>query len=313
MLNQVVAVLLGTVLLLPLTAKAGVLNIFRTKPYPEVFFSGDLLAVAEAIKKKDIEKARLLAEKLPDIDAPGTENYTLLAFSVADNNVPAIKMLMALGADPAAKLEDTVIAGSDVSETVAHFAMWRKTTEALKAMLEAGMDTEIKRGSSTLIYDVPTLEDNDSLRLLVEFGADVNARDRLGQTVLFDFILVSFDEALYLLDHGADPFVMSDSGMTPAYFVQDELNMMDKSTEAYQKMLTIQQKMIDLGVKFPALTPYGERFRNDIVYCKEPRGYRSRSECKVEGVNRFLKPQSEESKRADEKILRERYGIDVHL
>ncbi|HAS6362329.1 TPA: ankyrin repeat domain-containing protein [Vibrio vulnificus] len=281
---------------------------FRSKPYPEVFFSGDLLTVAEAIKKKDIEKAKQLAEKLPDIDAPGTENYTLLAFAVADTNIPAIKMLMALGADPSTELGSQGQNGS-----VAYLAMWRKTTEALKAMLEAGMDTEIQRGSSTLIYDVPTLEDNDSLRLLVEFGADVNARDRLGQTVLFNFINVKFDEALYLLDNGADPFVMSKSGMTAAYSVQKSLNSMDKSTEAYQKMLTIQQKMIDLGVKFPALTPYGERFRNDIVYCKEPRGYRPRSECKVEGVNRFLKPQSEESKLADEKILRERYGIDAKL
>ncbi|USD52169.1 ankyrin repeat domain-containing protein [Vibrio sp. SCSIO 43153] len=281
---------------------------FRSKPYPEVFFSGDLLTVAEAIKKKDIEKAKQLAEKLPDIDAPGTENYTLLAFAVADTNIPAIKMLMALGADPSTELGSQGQNGS-----VAYLAMWRKTTEALKAMLEAGMDTEIQRGSSTLIYDVPTLEDNDSLRLLVEFGADVNARDRLGQTVLFNFINVKFDEALYLLDNGADPFVMSKSGMTAAYSVQKSLNSMDKSTEAYQKMLTIQQKMIDLGVKFPALTPYGERFRNDIVYCKEPKGYRPRSECKVEGVSRFEKPQSEESKLADEKILRERYGINAKL
>ena len=308
MLNQVVAVLLGTVLLLPLAAKAGVLNMFRSKPYPEVFFSGDLLTVAQAIKKKDIEKAKQLAEKLPDVDAPGTENFTLLAFAVADTNIPAIKMLMALGADPSTKLGSRGQNGS-----VAYFAMWRKTTEALKAMLEAGMDTEIKRDSDTLIYDAPSLEDNDSLRLLVEFGADVNARDSLGQTPLFDFINVSFDEALYLLDHGADPFVMDRSGMTAAYSVQESLNSMDKATEAYQKMLKIQQKMIAMGVKFPALTPYGERFRNDIVYCKEPRGYRPRSECKVEGVNRFPKPLSEESKLADEKILRERYGIDVHL
>ncbi|WP_415860766.1 ankyrin repeat domain-containing protein, partial [Vibrio metschnikovii] len=198
MLNQVVAVLLGTVLLLSVNAKAGVFNMFRSKPYPEAFFSGQLLAVAEAIKKQDIEKARQLAEKLPDIDAPGAKHFTLLAFAVADTNIPAIKMLMALGADPAAKLGD-----SDVSRTVAHFAMWRKTTQALRAMLEAGMDTEIKRGDGTLIFDVPTLKENDSLKLLVEFGADVNARDSLGETVLFSFISVMWDEALYLLDNGA--------------------------------------------------------------------------------------------------------------
>ncbi|MGR2821241.1 hypothetical protein ABMX69_06550 [Vibrio vulnificus] len=147
MLNQVVAVLLGTVLLLPLTVKAGVLNMFRSKPYPEVFFSGDLLAVAEAIKKKDIEKARLLAEKLPDIDAPGTENYTLLAFSVADTNVPAIKMLMELGADPSAKLGKQGEYG-----TVAYLAMWRKTTDALKAMLESGMDPNLSDKGNNLIF-----------------------------------------------------------------------------------------------------------------------------------------------------------------
>ncbi|MBY7784430.1 ankyrin repeat domain-containing protein [Vibrio fluvialis] len=281
---------------------------FRSKPYPEVFFSGDLLAVAEAIKKKDIEKAKQLAEKLPDIDAPGTENYTLLAFSVADTNIPAIKMLMALGADPSAKLGSRGQNGS-----VAYLAMWRKTTEALNAMLESGMDPNLSDKGDSLIFNVPELAGNDSLKLLVEYGADVNAKDTLGQTPMFNFVLTSFDEAIYLLDNGADPFVMDKSGVTLAYAVQNRLNNMDSKSKAYQKMLTIQQKMIELGVKFPALTPYGERFRNDIVYCKEPRGYRSRAECKVEGVNRFLKPQSEESKLADEKILRERYGIDVHL
>ncbi|RZR22721.1 ankyrin repeat domain-containing protein [Vibrio vulnificus] len=281
---------------------------FRSKPYPEVFFSGDLLTVAEAIKKKDIEKAKQLAEKLPDIDAPGTENYTLLAFSVADTNIPAIKMLMALGADPSAKLGSRGQNGS-----VAYLAMWRKTTEALNAMLESGMDPNLSDKGDSLIFNVPELAGNDSLKLLVEYGADVNAKDTLGQTPIFNFVLTSFDEAIYLLDNGADPFVMDKSGVTLAYAVQNRLNNMDSKSEAYQKMLTIQQKMIELGVKFPALTPYGERFRNDIVYCKEPSGYRPRSECKVEGVNRFLKPQSEESKLADEKILRDRYGIDAKL
>jgi len=295
-------------LLLSLTAKAGVHNMFRSKPYPEAFFSGDLLSVAKAIKQKDIEKAKLLAEKLPDIDAPGTENFTLLAFAVADTNTQAIQMLIGLGADPAAQIHTSV-----TPQTVASFAMWRKTTEALKAMLEAGMDPNIAVKGRTLIFRVPNLEDNNSLKLLIDFGADVNAKDSLGQTVLYHFIHVKFDEALYLLDHGADPFVMDHSGMTAAYSVQEELNNMDKATEAYQKMLKIQQKMISMGVQFPALTPYGERVRNDIVYCSKPRGFRPRSECEEEGIHPYQSPQSEESKRADEKILLERYGIKAKL
>ncbi|WP_235614236.1 MULTISPECIES: ankyrin repeat domain-containing protein [Salinivibrio] len=300
-------------IVLSVTAKAGVLNMFRSKPYPEVFFEGELLAVAESMKAHDIDKAKALAEKLPDIDAHGNDHFTLLAFAVADTNIPAIKMLMALGADPAAKIDDAVIAGTDVSETVAHLAMRLKTTEPLKAMLEAGMDTEIKRGSGTLIFDVPDLEDNDALKLLVEFGADVNAKDSLGETILFRFIRVMFDEALYLLENGADPFVMDHSGVTVAFVVQSRLQRMDKSSDAYQKMLNIQQKMIELGVQFPALTPYGERYRLDIVWCDDPEGYLTRSECKLVGENEFLAPQSDASKRQDEKILRERYGIDANL
>ena len=289
-------------------AVSGGRSMSNKEPKPETFFSGELLPIAQAIKSNDIDRAKELSKNLDNIDKTGFENFTLLAFSVADSNAAAIHMLMELGADPAHQIGRHKDRG-----TIGSFSMWNRSTEALRALLESGMDPDQRETDRTLIYKVPELRDNDSLKLLVEFGADVNARDRLGQTPLFDFINVRFDEELYLLDHGADPFVMDRSGMTTAYSVQDELNNMDKSTEAYQKMLTIQQKMIDLGVKFPALTPYGERFRNDIVYCKEPRGYRPRSECKVEGVNRFLKPQSEESKLADEKILRERYGINAKL
>ena len=149
--------------------------------------------------------------------------------------------------------------------------------------------------------------------MLVEFGADVNARDSLGQTFLFRCIHVQFDEALFLLENGADPFVMDKAGMTPAYSVQEQLDFMDKDTEAYQKMLKIQKKMIDMGVQFPVLTHYGERYRKDIVYCVKPRGFRPRSECEEIGVHPYQSPQSEESKRADEKILLERYGIKAKL
>ncbi|WP_241837169.1 ankyrin repeat domain-containing protein [Salinivibrio sp. ML290] len=305
---KVTAIGIGIVLLL-WVAKAGAFNLFRSKPYPEVFFEGELLAVAEAMKAHDIDRAKALAEKLPDIDAHGNDHFTLLAFAVADTNIPAIKMLMALGADPATKFGK-----GEEAQSVAYFAMWRKTTDALKAMLEAGMDPNLTdEYGETLIFDVPDLEDNDALTLLVEFGANVNARNGLGQTPLLDFIRVNMDEVLYLLDNGADPFVIDNGGLSAAYSVQQSLDSMDKSTDAYQKILNIQQKMIALGVKFPALTPYGERYRLDIVWCDDPEGYLTRSECKLVGENELVAPQSDASKRQDEKILRERYGIDANL
>lgn len=288
---------------------------FRSKPYPEAFFSGALLPVAEAIKHHDIEKAEKLAAELPDIDAPGVENFTLLAFAVADTNIPAIKMLMGLGANPA-----VVLGEYGQNGTVGYFAMWRKTTDALKAMLEAGMDPDIphgKRSARPLIFAAPNLpapdvEGNDSLKLLVEYGADVNARNSLGYTPLMDIMGTRYDEALYLMDHGADVHAMSKGGKTVAYEIQAKLDWMDKKSEAYQKMLKIKAKAESMGVQFPALSQWAERWRNDIVRCAKPGGWRPRSQCEQVGVDtsypNYLK--NHKLKQRDEQILKDRYGID---
>ena len=292
-------------------AKAGVLrNMLQTKPYPSVFFTGDELKVAQAIKAKNIDKAKALAEKLPDINARGTKNFTLLAFAVADHNLPAIKMLMKLGASPELEVGDDEIGRL----TIGHLAMLEVNADGLNALLEGGMNPDQAYGSGTLLHRVPDFAENDSLKHLVEHGANVNAKDSLGQTPLFNLVLTSFDEALYLLENGADPFVMDDNGLTLAHSVQDSLESMDKTSEAYQKMLRIQQKMIEQGVQFPALSVFGERTRLKMVYCKEPSGWQLPANCKVQGeLPHYFTEPPEKIRLRDEKILRERYGMDVKV
>ena len=278
--------LIAGLLALSMAAKGDFMNIFGSKPYADAFFEGDMLNIAKAIKKKDVEKITKLGKALEDIDAPGKHGMTLLGFAVNDENPVAIKSLMALGADPSIELPEL---GS-----VAYHAMWRKSDEPLKALLESGMDPNLRDEEDTLIFNTPLLDESDAMKLLVEYGADVNARDSLGNTPLLHLVSTGFDEVLYLLEHGADADVMTDSGVSLAYSVQLDLEDMDQSTEAYLKMLKIQQKLIEKGVKFPALTPFGERIRNDIVFCKEPHGYMPKAECKVEGVNEFLGEQTEQ-------------------
>ncbi|BDU39410.1 ankyrin repeat domain-containing protein [Vibrio nigripulchritudo] len=294
--------LIAGLLALSMAAKGDLMNIFGSKPYADAFFEGDMLNIAKAIKKKDGEVITKLGKAIEDIDAPGKHGMTLLGFAVNDENPVAIKALMALGADPSIELPEL---GS-----VAYHAMWRKSDEPLKALLESGMDPNLRDEEDTLIFNTPLLEESDAMKLLVEYGADVNARDSLGNTPVLHLVSTAFDEVLYLLDHGANADVMTDSGVSLAYSVQLDLEDMDQSTEAYQKMLKIQQKLVEKGVKFPALTPFGERFRNNIVFCQEPHGYMPKAECKVEGVNEYLREQTEQEKRLDEKILKERFGIE---
>ena len=283
-----------------------------TKPRPTDFFAGEQLEVARAIKSRDVERIRDLASQLPDIDAPGLHPPNLLAFAVNDDNPPAIKVLMELGADPAVYTESR--------GTIGYQAMTNKTTTSLKALLEAGMDPNIPHSngdSPPLIFAAPNLpapdvEGNDSLKLLVEYGADVNARDSLGNTPLILMTITKFDEALYLMDHGADVHAMSKSGKTVAYAIQARLDDMDKKSEAYQKMLKIKDKAEAMGVQFPALSQWAERWRNDIVRCAKPGGWRPRSQCEQVGVDtsypNYLK--NHKLKQRDEQILKDRYGID---
>ena len=290
------------VLVVGLLLKIGMGNMFRKKPYPEVFFDGELRAVAQAIKDKNAAEITRLGSQLENIDQPGNNNATLLFFAVNDENPVAIKALMALGADPSINIPEM--------GTIGYHAMWRNSMEPLKALLDSGMDPNLYDGEDTLLFNTPELSQNDALKLLIEAGADVNARDSLGSTPLLHILSVSFDEALYLLEQEADGYVMDEGGLSVAYSVQDELDFMDKNSEAYQKMLKIQQKLVEQGVKFPALSPWGERFHKGIVFCQEPNGYMPKAECKLEGVNEFVMEQPEHLKRRDEQILKERFGID---
>ena len=299
-ITQLVATIIFLLLLVIVTSE---LNMFRTKPYPEVVFQGELLKVAEAIKDKDRDRILALGRKLDNIDQTGKWGITLLMFAAFDSNPVGAKALIELKADPGIEAPNL--------GNAAYIAVNRKSTDALKAMLEAGMSPDIHYFNQSIIFETPPLNANDALTVLVEFGADINARDPVGRTFLVDQIGTSFDECLYLLEQGADPEIITYGGLSLAFSVQEELDFMDKSSEAYKKMGLIKQKLVEQGIQFPALSPQGEMIARDIVWCDEPEGYFPRKECQLIGINEYEGRQSEHIRKRDEQILKDRYNI-VH-
>ena len=65
----------------------------------------------------------------------------------------------------------------------------------------------------------------DAIRLLVEYGADVNKRDGVGRTPISDCIrTLGLDEVNYLLDHGVNPSVADYYGTSFPYRLSEKIN-----------------------------------------------------------------------------------------
>lgn len=280
----------------------GVVRKMSNKINPKDLFSGAMFEVAQAVDSQDIEKIKQLASQLDDINARGEHGVTLLVYAVIANKLDAIKVLMELGSDPSIDVPDQGNAG--------YISMWHSDAKALEVLLQSGMDPNLNEEGDPLIFHTHNIDESNSLPVLVKYGADVNALNEKGETPIFDMIRTQPKNALFLLNNGADGSRISPSGVSVSYSFGLRLKRIDKESDICQVMLKIKEKLISQGVKFPALSPWGERFVRDIVFCKEPSGYYPRSECKIEGVNPFVKEPSDEIKRQDEAILKERYGIE---
>ena len=124
-------------------------------------------------------------------------------------------ILWALEQDPThlGVVTELVRGGADVHHVVPNFAraldlaLAAKDPGLLRAMLDGGMSPDVRLGGDTpAVFRAANETTQNSLELLIERGANVNARDSLGMTALLRAVYgMQLDQAEYLLDHGANP------------------------------------------------------------------------------------------------------------
>lgn len=94
------------------------------------------------------------------------------------------------------------------------------------------------------------------VKLLVERGADIHLRDRLGYNALNEALTSdNTDVAKYLIESGADVHNISYNGVTISRPVELTLNRANPNTEFYREYEDIRDMLIECGVKFPAPKP----------------------------------------------------------
>jgi len=159
-----------------------------------------------------------------------------------------VKLLLEAGADVNARMEWSI--GSDGGPTCLHRAIMDGNNVMLSLLLEAGADVDMK---FCLPAGTPP-RDNwlnalhfccgsnrtgaETVKLLLDAGADPNSKDPYGYTPLHEIIIglgrerVGVDEAVkiveLLLEAGADPHVLDTFGRTPLVIAGDVLKAGDQ-------------------------------------------------------------------------------------
>jgi len=170
---------------------------------PEQFFHGTQLSLAQAIVSENIAEVRKLT---PDtsLNKPGEQDMTLLYFALQqakdrkNQQLEIISQLVKAGANP---LQDVPDMGS-VAEVVATSPY----PEFMAALIDGGMDVNVKVQGQPLLHDAASDDTLKTLALMVNRGANINATDSLGKsTVMAALDGMQLDTVEWLLNHGANP------------------------------------------------------------------------------------------------------------
>jgi ankyrin repeat protein len=149
------------------------------------------------IARDTVAAAQALLGRGADPNAPGAESWTNLSVACSRGDAPLVALLLAAGAEPndedslyhavepadAACLRLLLAAGATVPGTVAlHHALDYERLEPVTLLLDAGGDPNEGADWPPLHHAVGRGRSPAFVRLLVERGADVAARDRAGRT-----------------------------------------------------------------------------------------------------------------------------------
>lgn len=180
-----------------------------------------------AAKSRNPEIVRFLVDKCLDVNAKTKNGRTALMYAATSGNVEVAKLLMDKGADAHAKM--------NFGDTVLMYAAESGSLDLVKLVLDKGVDVNAKdtTGNTALRYAVGTklgdLNDDmhvyyestgqsvdpEIVKLLIEKGADVNAENDLGQTVLMGAAKGRHPEVLRILvDKGAEVNLKDKEGHT---------------------------------------------------------------------------------------------------
>lgn len=236
----------------------GMGSIMKTKN-PDQYFDGRMLEMAKAIQQNDMAALRQLAVG-QNLTQPGRNDMTLMWYAMQSDpvNVDAVKTLVSLGVDPATQVI------KDFGSPLDYVFMSRKNADdttglkLLQAMLDGGMSANKTAPDGTTLLQKAAGPGAASLaivQLLLERGADINARDRIGGTALYEAVTVNHVAiAQHLVQQGARVDTSTVNGVTVGWSINGRLNNLQPGAlrTQYEQLRDL---IIAKGAKWPPESP----------------------------------------------------------
>jgi len=130
----------------------------------------------------------------------------------------------------------------------------------------ANVNAANENGWTALHFAALYNDDPEVVKLLLENGANIDARDEYGDTPLMNAVISQFPRhILLLLNHGADPNVVNNAGETASDFLPE--HMPDGDEEAWQEVygrLAAQDPVSELGSRISQKYPNFEALKTQF-------------------------------------------------
>jgi len=222
---------------------------------PQDFFEGEQLEIARLIYEgnEPLLKQKIATVSKDELNRPAKHDMTLLFWSILnstyDNITPKrlqiITDLVKSGADP---LQPRPAGGSSPAE----FAMKGNRDVWIKALLDGGLSPNArdKIHHEPIILKSRYAENTETLKVMLDYGVDIDIRDSLNQTLLMDaFMSTSFDHVELLLSKGANPNPVNVNNLSLLQVVKREIEDSKEGTEYNERCKKILNIMISKGAK----------------------------------------------------------------
>lgn len=229
---------------------------------PPTYFTGDQLALAQAIHQGALADIDPLAHRLgrEGLNRPGAQDMTLLFFALQSAMGEKPRQLQILAA--------LVRAGADPTQEVPHFgsvlgvALRAQSPLYVQALLDAGVSPDTLLGSSPILFDAAREHTAATLALLLDRGASIDKKNTLGNTALMEALQgMQLDQVMFLLDRGASPHFVNINGVSFAGQLQFQIGRQQNGSPAQRRMLQIRDRIVGMGVAWPPSSRDEERRR----------------------------------------------------